>query len=152
MNYEERVIPAQRLLLVRTRATVPRILELSQRWLTPLMHAARDSGLEVEGPFHYFYIGFSGDVNEEFTLELAVPVSGEGTAPAGFELRDDPEQRVFATDYRGAMSGIGEGWHGLVEAFQASGLRRTGTSREVYRTWVGYDSPENVTELQIELA
>ncbi|MCW3060978.1 MAG: hypothetical protein JWQ02_2799, partial [Capsulimonas sp.] len=39
----------------------------------------------------------------------------------------------------------------LMDAMKEQGLRATWETREIYKHWVDYDSPENVTELQLGL-
>ena len=39
----------------------------------------------------------------------------------------------------------------MMKEVRKSGLTPMNINREVYRKWVAFDSPENVTELQVEV-
>jgi hypothetical protein len=40
----------------------------------------------------------------------------------------------------------------ILSAIDASGRKRTPESREIYKKWIGFESPDNVTELQVGVA
>ena len=50
------------------------------------------------------------------------------------------------------IQGIGAAWGELVGAMSAQGLQSSGEQREVYKHWVDFDSPDNVTKLQAGIA
>ena len=55
-------------------------------------------------------------------------------------------------EYRGPMAGIGEAWTDLVNSALDAGYLLQNQGREVYRKWVGFESEQNLTELQLGVA
>ena len=63
--------------------------------------------------------------------------------------------RIFicmAADYVGPMPDIQIAYDEILNAIDTSGRKRTPESREIYKKWIGFESPDNVTELQVGVA
>ena len=50
------------------------------------------------------------------------------------------------------MPEIQSGYGQLLAGMQQQNLPMSTKSREIYKHWIAYDSPENVTELQLGIA
>ena len=148
-------VPELPVIARRDRVTIPQIPAHSGPAVKSLMDTLK--ALNV-GPGHgdmiYIYHGCTGDPAAEFDLEIALPVPGGLAARPmpPIELKTAPAFRCLAVDYAGPMTGIGAAWMRLIESARAAGHRPTEESREVYKKWVAFDSPENVTELQQGIA
>jgi hypothetical protein len=64
------------------------------------------------------------------------------------QLKSTPPFKCIATDYVGPMTPIGESWTEFVSSLFTAGHKPTDQSREIYKKWIAFDSPDNVTELQ----
>lgn len=147
MEPELRVVPATTFLLSAHQTTVPQIPVVAETAVPALYQEAHRAGLEVCGDLVFIYRGMCGP-HDEFTLEIALPVTATGNVAEPFAVRQNPEFPCMAVDYVGAMTGIGAAWDTLMTAFRDRGLQHAGEGREIYRHWVAFDSPENITELQ----
>lgn len=130
--------------------TIPEIPAISRNELDPLVAALEAAGGEATAPVTFIYYGADGTPTTRFRLDLAIPVSTRPTSLAEpYEVLDTPAFRCVATDYVGPMADIQVGYDALFSAMAAQGLTRTNESREIYKQWIGMESPDNVTELQI---
>ena len=153
MSIEIKEVPAMLFLVSTHEATIPEIAALGGEIPGMIYAAAEERSLAVGGPIQFLYDGADGSMEKIFTLRIAVPLlerpKSEEAGP--FVVYETPAFRCIATDYVGGMPGIQEGYKALMDAIKEQGLRSTWESREIYKHWVEYDSPENVTELQIGL-
>ena len=148
-------VPEVRVISRRDRVIIPQIPAHSGPAVKSLIEALKTLNVAPgHGGMIYIYHGCTGDPAAEFDLEIALPVpggvSGRPVPPA--ELKTAPAFRCMAVDYVGPMSGIGGAWMQLIQTVRAAGHRPSEESREVYKKWVGFDSSENVTELQQGIA
>ena len=133
------------------RLTIPRIPAHSGPAIHSLIEALERRGIApLSGECIYVYHGCNGDPSVEFDLEICLPVppATAGSFEVPVALKSLPPFKCVAVEYTGPMTGIGSAWMQLVQAVQSSGSRPTAESREVYKKWIEFDSPENVTELQ----
>ena len=151
MDATLRLVPATAVIARRDRLTIPQIRAHSGPAIQSLVEALKGlNAASGDGPCIYIYHDFEGDLNIPFDLEICLPVDPalRGTPPPPITLTTLPPFRCMAGDYVGGMPGIGAAWQELFGRAMASGHRPTRQSREVYKNWVGFESPENVTELQ----
>jgi effector-binding domain-containing protein len=144
--------PAAIFLASRHRTTIPQIAKIAGDENAPgkLIEAARSAGIQIAGPSTFIYYGADGKPTTEFDLLIAFPiVSRPASVPNGFEVVEAPPFHCVSVDYVGSMPNIHAGYDVLMQAIGSQGLRPTGEGREIYKTWVEYNSDENVTELQI---
>ena len=135
----------------RDRLTIPQIPAHSGPAIHSLIEVLNRHGLSPAGrDMVYVYHGCNGDPAVAFDLEICLPVAAgvSLTLEPPMELKSTPPFRCLAVEHVGPMSGIGGSWMKLVQAVRSGGHRPTDESREVYKKWVAFDSPENVTELQ----
>jgi hypothetical protein len=50
------------------------------------------------------------------------------------------------------MEGLGDAWINLVVKVTGKGYLLQNQGREVYKKWISFESPENVTEIQLGVA
>ena len=72
-----------------------------------------------------------------------------GKAP--YSARWEPEWVCLSARYRGPMPRIVEAWEEFLGKAMKKGLLLSEERREIYLKWFGFDSADNVTELQIRL-
>ncbi|MEO7715521.1 MAG: GyrI-like domain-containing protein [Capsulimonas sp.] len=154
MTIEIKTVPAALFLASTHETTIPEIAALGGEVPGMIYAAAEEQSLAVGGPIYFFYDGADGSMEKVFTLKIGVPLleRPEAEAPGPFQVYEAPEFHCIAMDYIGGMPGIQNGYKMLMDAMKEQGLRATWETREIYKHWVDYDSPENVTELQLGLA
>lgn len=88
-------------------------------------------------------------------LRAGFPVAKESVAKGlpgkAFSVSQEPAWECYATEYAGAMDLIKEAWDEFHGKLGKKGLKPSKNFREVYLKWTDFASPENVTELQVEV-
>jgi effector-binding domain-containing protein len=151
MQSQFKQIPPIPVIARRDRLTIPQISAHSGPAIQSLIETLNRLGVSpAGGAMIYVYHGCNGDPAIEFDLEICLPVDAGLAARVKppIELKSTSPFQCMAVDYVGPMSGIGRAWMELVQAVRAAGRQPTEQSREIYKKWVGFDSAENVTELQ----
>jgi effector-binding domain-containing protein len=150
MDIAAKSIPRIRVLFRRDRLTIPQVPAHAGPAIDSLMAALRRADVRPAGPVIFVYYGIETDPTQEFDLDICVPLPADVviSAAAPIACKTLPAFTCIAADYVGSMHGIGHAWHQVADAWRASGKPASGESREVYKQWIGFDSPENVTELQ----
>lgn len=113
--------------------------------VSTIVAALEEAGVKPTGPVSLAY-------NREHSegpihLRVGLPVADESTAP-GLERFEFPAATVLTAQYVGPMSEITYAWDELVVEAQSRHLS-VGTQLEIYNEWVGPDSPDDRTELQL---
>jgi effector-binding domain-containing protein len=149
-----KTIPSTRVLFRRDRLTIPRVPAHAGPAIDSLMAALRPADVQSAGPVIFVYYGIEADPKQEFDLEICVPLPADAVIPAAGPIgcKTLPAFECICADYAGSMHEIGDAWRQVADAWRASGRPASGESREVYKHWIGFDSPENVTELQKGIA
>jgi effector-binding domain-containing protein len=142
-----REAPAATFLVSYHEVTIPQIPKVAERTVMPMIGAAQAAGLEMAGPLQFFFVGMTDD-ETPFRLGIALPMKEKGEIDGPYEWREVPSFPCLSVEYVGSMTGIGPAWNVLMGEMKAQGLQCAGEQREVYKHWVDFDSPENVTELQ----
>jgi effector-binding domain-containing protein len=109
----------------------------------------RESEMQAVDVMQFLYDGCDESDETVFTLDIAIPVDGKKDIQAPFIVKETPEFRCASIEYKGGMSGIGEGYMELKRQMSEAGLEPNELSREVYTYFMDGESPENITELQI---
>ncbi|MEM7626503.1 MAG: GyrI-like domain-containing protein [Planctomycetota bacterium] len=120
----------------------------------PAERAVDARRVQKTGPAVFIYDGATGDPQRPFTLTAGFPVAPGDEAPDGLSLKTLPERRVATAYFTGRPDQIPEAWEVFVEGVHDAGhtFKPGGLSYEVYLDWKGDASPNNVVELQIEVA
>ena len=153
MDIAVKEVPSTLYLASTHTTTIPQIEGLASKITAQLFAAADQSGLALAGPMEFHYDGIDGDPQKEFKLVIAVPlVSRPECAPPPFSILETKPFPCAALDYVGAMAGIRSGYLRLMNGMREQNLTMSSECREVYKHWIGPESPENVTELQYGIA
>jgi effector-binding domain-containing protein len=154
MDIAVKTIPSIRVLFRRDRLTIPQVPAHAGPAIDSLMGALRRADVAPAGPVIFVYYGIEADPTQEFDMDVCVPLPSEAAIPAAVPIgcKTLPAFECICGDYVGSMHRIGDAWRKVADAWRASGRPASGESREVYKQWVAFDSPENVTELQKGIA
>jgi effector-binding domain-containing protein len=130
--------------------TIPEIPAIARNEVDQLIATIEEQGLVATSPVVFIYNGADGSPTTRFKLTLAFPLADRPeSVPEPYEIVDAPTFRCVSTDFVGAIQDIMGGYARLFDAVDELGLSFTGESREIYRKWVGYESDDNITELQL---
>ena len=115
-----------------------------------LFREAVNSDLHITGPVQWHYFGFTGDPNQSFTLEIALPVDRvlegyDGT----FHFKRTGNFKSVSVIHEGNWSDMPAGYGRLMKFMEMNGIAGSGVNREVYLN-VDFAHPEaSMTEIQI---
>jgi effector-binding domain-containing protein len=130
--------------------TIPEIPTISRNEVDQMVEAIAAVGAAPVAPVTFIYHGADGTRETRFHLDIAFPLAAKpAAAPEPYDVQEKPAFRCLSTDYVGPMPEIMRGYALLFSEMKEQGLAYTGESREVYRKWIGFESEDNVTELQI---
>jgi hypothetical protein len=148
-------VPTFTALAAAAELTVPQIPRFAEQATTDLMRLADAHRLPIIAPPVFVYTGPGTGAHDTFLLRIAMPVPDNAT------LADHPGEQAIVTiepfdclafDYRGPMQHIGRAYPLAMNRLRELGHRPAEPSREVYKHWVAYDAPDNITEIQLGLA
>jgi len=103
--------------------------------------------VDVLGPAVWSYEPLKGKLK----LKAGFPVKKGTRGRAPFTAKTEPAWKCVSAEFKGPMEHMVEAWEEFFAAVEKKGLNCDDDRREIYRKWVGFDSKDNVTELQIRL-
>jgi hypothetical protein len=113
-----------------------------------LMPFMEKRGLAAAGAcvWAYKYLG-KGRVRLRagFPVPEATVIKGK----SAFAVSEEPAWECYSTEYAGPMERIPRAWEEFMGKIKAKGFKPRNLNREIYHKWIGPDSPENLTELQV---
>ena len=133
--------------------TIPEISAVSRGVVDDMIAELHARGIKPFAPMHFIYHGADGSLTTKFRLTIAFPIAGRPAEPIEeYEVAELPAFRCMAADYVGPMADIQIAYNEILDAISASGRARSPESREIYKKWIAFESPDNVTELQVGVA
>lgn len=150
-----RDVPAFTGLTAAAELTIPAIPTFAEKASSNLMRLADARAIPIVDAPVFVYTGVGVGANDTFRLQIALPVPPD-TQLEGvddqFALISYEPFRCAAFDFHGPMMHIGEAYPQAMNALKEAGHTPVEQSREVYKWWVAYDSPDNVIEIQLGIA
>ncbi|HKH91447.1 MAG TPA: GyrI-like domain-containing protein [Gemmatimonadaceae bacterium] len=147
------VPPATFVMSTHDGVTIPEISAVSRGVVDDMIAELHARGIAPLAPVHFIYHGADGSLTTKFRLTIAFPIAKRPAAPIEeYEVAELPAFRCMAADYVGPMPDIQIAYNEILDAIRESGRSRSPESREIYKKWIGYESPDNVTELQVGVA
>ena len=145
---EKKVVPATLFLATTERTTIDQIPHVNSPMIARLQATAHETGAHIVGDVCFYYNDMT-DPKSEFTLGVAFPIAAMVETSGSVFVREALEFPCLAADYTGDMPGIGAAWMSLLAQVKDAGMEPAAECREIYKIWVDFDSPENITELQM---
>lgn len=134
-----------------TQATLRTLSQYAPGVAQNLHREAERLNLAITGPVHWIYTGVNGDENNEFQLDIALPIRQPGEKSDEFSYQTFSSFRCATYTYTGPWSDFDELYNALFAQLYRDGYQNDGHVREVYRV-VDLANPANcVTEIQIGL-
>jgi effector-binding domain-containing protein len=119
--------------------------------ITELFQKSTEQKLGQGGPVMFTYFNFTGDPDQKFTAEIALPINKKEVEKSGGPyLRETSKFKCASAIYQGPLKKIGEVWGAFVGAAMQKG-EPTGESRELFLYYESAESPNNIVELQMGL-
>jgi effector-binding domain-containing protein len=115
-----------------------------------LFKEAVSQNIPITGPVHWHYFGFTGDPNQTFMLEIAIPV---GEIPEGydgnFHFKRTEAFKCLSLVHDGSWLDMPQSYGKAFGYLAANKLELTAVNREVYIN-ADFKYPEaNISEIQI---
>jgi effector-binding domain-containing protein len=133
--------------------TIPEIAAVSRAVVDDMIADLQAHGITPLAPVHFIYHGADGTLTTKFRLTIAFPIAKRPAQQIEeYEIAELPAFTCMAADYVGPMPDIQIAYDEILTAIDSSGRKRTPESREIYKKWIGFESPDNVTELQVGVA
>ena len=106
--------------------------------------------LRITGPVHWHYIGFTGDENKPFTLEIALPVSEVVPGYDGkFHFKRTQPFKCVSIIHEGGWNEIPSTYNKMMQFIAKHKLEPSAINREIYVNTDFYSPESNVTEIQV---
>jgi effector-binding domain-containing protein len=132
-----------------TTTTLDQINKVAMEVIEDMYHEAKNLGLEEEEPMHFIYTGMSDDLTQPFHLEIALVVKNPKEGISKYKFRELEPIRVFNSEYKGGLQDIGQHYEKMMKEMSVKGFIPTNECREVYHHYEKFDSPNNITEIQL---
>ncbi|AHM59049.1 transcription activator, effector binding protein [Flammeovirgaceae bacterium 311] len=117
-----------------------------------LIQEVQRRGFTTAGPMEFIYLNPTGDLDKEFTLQIAQPVLERKSVGPGFHIRETEAFQCVSHDYKGDVSQMHPAYEMLYQQIALNQLIPGTEVREVYKVWEHLTSVNNITEIQIGLA
>lgn len=118
-----------------------------------LFKEAVHNNLTITGPVHWHYIGFEGDSNKSFTLEIALPVGEVLEEYDGkFHFKRTEPFKCVSAVHEGNWYDLPKSYGKVFEFIAANKLKPMASNREIYVNADFKDPDANVTEIQIGIS
>ncbi|HEX2532297.1 MAG TPA: GyrI-like domain-containing protein [Chitinophagaceae bacterium] len=139
-------IPPQPVLYFRTETTIRELGRFAYTVAEKLYAEALRQEQLPAGPIHWLYYGCTGEPDQRFTLEIALPLVEMPGAGSGFEGKELPSFSCVTREHTGRWEEMTTTYGSIFQWMATEGHRPSGVFREVYlHLHPGYQ----VTEIQV---
>jgi effector-binding domain-containing protein len=136
-------------LFYRTETTVGE-LEKFLPVANDLFGEAFENKLRITGPVHWHYFGFSTEVDNTFTLEIALPVAEVLSEYDGsFHFKRSEPFKCVSLIHEGSWQDLPTSYGSLMQFITKKHLKLAGVNREIYINADFANPDANITEVQI---
>ena len=144
-----KVVEAKTFFYNEGTTTLNKIYDYVNPAVEALMQEIEKRGLEPVGSLEFVYLNATGDMDKEFTLQIALPVKEQKPVGKEFHFKQAAPFKCVSYDYKGDVSKMFPTYVMLFQQIAANDLKPTIEVREVYKQWEHLTSPNNITEIQI---
>jgi len=147
---ETKLIPSGHYLCFTTQTTLNKLKEFADKAVDGVYEAVGKGGLKASGPMEFIYFDCSNDRDKEFTLEIALPVEDTMNFKSNIhKIKKFDEFKCLSHTHNGDLLNLPGIYQQLFEQVYKSGIKPTNQVREVYKSFSGMESNDNITEIQI---
>lgn len=149
---EIKEISTQTFLVYSTETTLTHVNTVAIREVDALYGTAKEAGLQAVSPLEFIYWNTSSDDTAPITLEIALPVAPTDVAiPEKYSIQERAGFKAVLHTHVGDFSSVSTVYEQLYTDIFGAGLKPKNQVREVYKHWVDLTSPENITDILIEI-
>jgi effector-binding domain-containing protein len=106
--------------------------------------------LHITGPLHWHYTGFTGNKNQSFMLEIALPVAEVLPGYDGkFHFKRTQPFKCVSLIHEGGWNEIPSTYNKMFQFIAKHKMEPSSVNREIYVNADFHDADANVTEIQI---
>ena len=146
-----KTVPSQMFFCHSQKTTLNKVSHYVPLEVEKLFHTAGNLGLDITPPLQFIYYGATADRDQEFTLNIALPVTTSYALPpdSPYMFKSMQEFKCYSYLYQGNMEGLIKEYDLIFQKLFSDGLQPTQEIREVYQKFTSADAIENLTEVQI---
>jgi effector-binding domain-containing protein len=149
---EVRIYPAMNVLYCTHQTSLLTLHDKIGTVARDLYAEAARQHLLVTGPVYWFYYGADGKPETMFTLEIAIPISGQPETNERFLYNELPSFKCLSALHAGAWADLKNVYSQLMQKVAGDKLIMNGICREAYINIDFSRDHCNLTEVQIGLA
>ncbi len=147
---ETKNINPKKVIVATTKTTLNKIAQDAEPLTGALMADVEKLGITPAGPLEFIYFDVTGEMDKEFTLEIALPVSPDASDEgSSFKIKETNSFKCVTHIHKGSMENMHAVYDVIFKEIEKKELKPTIEVREVYLNWVDAKSADNVTEIQI---
>lgn len=149
---EIKEISTQTLLIYSTETTLANVNAIAIREVDALYGTAKEAGFQPVAPLEFIYWNASSDDTAPITLEIALPIAPTTThVSEKYSIAERAGFKAVSHTHIGDFSSVSTVYEQLYTDIFGAGLKPKNQVREVYKHWVDLTSPENITEILVEI-
>lgn len=146
---EQKIEKAKKYYYFEGQTTLADIKPFADAHIPGLLQSIAKEQLTVSGPMEFIYFGASSDVNNIFTLQIALPVIDIKAVEAPYQVKEVGPFDYVSFLLEGSMENLDAAYGNAFAEIGAKQLQPSGEIREVYHVYKDYTSADNRTEVQI---
>jgi effector-binding domain-containing protein len=127
---------------------LPGIGDAGRVILDALEPFVKENGIKPTGPGVWMYEQRGGG---KVLLQAGFTIGETPKSTGDFMVTQVPAWDCISGEYKGSMAHIAEAWDEFIEQVRRDSHVPSAFNREIYQKWLGHDSEENVTELQVKI-
>jgi len=145
---EIKTLPARTILYSRRTTTLKDLAAFAGTAVRELYPDLASGKLLVTGPQYWIYLGADGKPHTTFTLDIAIPVTGD-TSGCANSVRELPAFRCVTYQLKGPWEKIAGAYDEIFGYIYGNKLEYSGETRELYHQ-IDFEHPEN-NEVEIQV-
>ncbi|MBO9699506.1 MAG: GyrI-like domain-containing protein [Sporocytophaga sp.] len=147
---ETKLIPSKNYLCYTTQTTLNKLQEFADKAVDGVYEAVAKGGLKASGPMEFIYLNCSNDRDKEFTLEIALPIENSTNFNSeNHRIKKFEDFKCLSHTHNGDLLNLPGIYQRLFEEVFKNGIKPTNQIREIYKSFSGMESNDNITEIQI---
>ncbi|MCU0429970.1 MAG: GyrI-like domain-containing protein [Cytophagaceae bacterium] len=147
---EKKTVPSKNFMIFSATTTLHTMNEMVEKEVNKLYAKAGELQLQPTGPLEFIYTGATKDMDKEFLLEIAMPIEEVPALLAeGYQFKKSEPFPCISVTHHGAISELASVYDKIFTDLWNNSVKTGDQIREVYATWYGMDSTQNITEIQI---
>lgn len=133
-----KTLPPMQVLYFSTKTTLKGLDELAGKIPASLYAEATRLQLLVSGPQYWFYYGADGNPDNEFTLEIVLPVTGQASKESTYSIKQIEAFKCLSVIHEGSYDNLPKTYGEVMPKVFAEGFAMT-DNKEVREMYLNID-------------